>query len=240
MVSLLVAMLVLPENGVLRDADATGSERYVPFFDAVVALIMAFFLVPGMAYGIATRAVRSDRDVARMMTETMAAMAQFLVTAFFAGQFIAWFNRSRLGFILAVEGAEFLRAIQLTGPLLMIGLVVLAATINLLMASASAKWTLLAPIFVPMMMALGHSPESVQAYYRVGDSVTNLITPLNYYFPIVLLTLHRFLPQAGLGTLIAALFPYSVAFFLGWTVLLLTWTALGIPLGPGAPLTYGP
>ncbi len=209
LVAALTAWLVIPENAVLRDSTAAGIRQFNPFFVSVVALLTVFFLIPGLAYGITVGNVRSTRDASRMMSETMAAMAQFLVIAFFAGQFIAWFDYSKLGLILAVKTAEFLKTIHLTGLPLLIGLVLFTATVDLFMASASAKWTLLAPVFVPMMMMLGDSPESVQAFYRVGDSVANIVTPLNYYFPIVLLALHRFVPKAGLGTLIAALVDHS-------------------------------
>lgn len=238
----LIALLVVPHNGILRDPKLPSSDvnSYKPFFDSLVGLIMIVFLVPGLAYGLATRQVKSDRDAARMMNQTMATMGGYIVMAFFASQFIAWFNKSNLGLILAISGADFLRGIHLTGVPLMIAFVLLTATINLLISSASAKWTLMAPIFVPMLMALGKSPETTQAYYRVGDSVTNIITPLNVYFPILLAAAHRYVPSAGMGTLIAAMLPYSFVFLVVWTAMLVVWVSLGWPVGPGAPLTYAP
>jgi aminobenzoyl-glutamate transport protein len=235
-----VAALVVPEAGVLRSVDpqAAGIARYEPFLQSLVGLILIVFLVPGLAYGIATRQIRDDRDTTKMMSQTIGTMGHYIVMAFFAGQFIAWFNRSNLGLIIAVGGAEGLKAIHLTGLPLMLAIVLFVAVFNLLISSASAKWAILAPIFVPMLMALGKSPENTQALYRVGDSVTNVITPLNVYFPILLGFAHRYVPTAGMGTLIAAMIPYSLCFLIAWTALLTAWVTLGWSLGPGAPLYY--
>lgn len=234
----LTLLLVVPREGVLRDPSKEGVQQYGPFLNSLVPLIALLFLLPGLAYGWVTRQVRSDRDATRMMSQTMATMGHYIVIAFFAAQFIEWFKRSRLDFILATEGAVLLQSIHLTGAPLMLAFVVAVAIFNVLVSSASAKWTMLAPIFVPMFMLLGKSPETTQALYRVGDSCTNIITPLNVYFPILLATCHRYQPAAGMGTLIAAMVPYSFAFLAMWAVLLLVWVALGAPLGPDAPLLY--
>ena len=199
---------------------------------------MIVFITPGLAYGLATRKIRSDRDAARMMSETMSAMGTYIVMAFFAGQFVAFFRWSELGLIIAIQGAALLKSINLTGPALMVAFVAVSALINLFMASASAKWAIMAPVFVPMMMALGYSPESTQALYRVGDSVTNVITPLNYYFPLIIAVAQRYVPRAGLGTLVASMLPYSVTFWLAWTAMIVAWILVGLPLGPDAPLRY--
>lgn len=226
---------MLPADGVLRDLKTSSID---PFLGSLVALIMIIFIVPGLAFGLATRQIGSDRDATRMMSLTMSAMGHYIVMAFFAGQFIAWFRRSNLGSILAIQGAGFLRDIGLTGVPLMIGFVLVTATFNLLMSSASAKWAMLAPIFVPMFMMLGKSPEATQAYYRVGDSVTNCATPLNVYLPILLATAHRYVPAAGMGTLIAAMIPYSVGFLIAWVAVLVIWIQCGFQLGPASPLVY--
>ncbi len=230
-----IVWLVLPADGVLRDLRTSSID---PFLGSLVALIMIIFIVPGLAFGLATRQIGSDRDATRMMSLTMSAMGHYIVMAFFAGQFIAWFRRSNLGSILAIQGADFLRDIGLTGVPLMIGFVLVTATFNLLMSSASAKWAMLAPIFVPMFMMLGKSPEATQAYYRVGDSVTNCVTPLNVYLPILLATAHRYVPAAGMGTLIAAMIPYSVGFLIVWAAVLVIWIQCGFHLGPASPLVY--
>ncbi|HRX85021.1 MAG TPA: AbgT family transporter [Phycisphaerae bacterium] len=230
-----IALLVIPAGAPLRDAE-TGS--IAPFYDSLVALLAIFFMAPGLTYGLVTRQVRSDRDTARMMSDTMAAMGTYIVMAFFAGQFIAYFNWSNLGLIIAISGAEALKSAHLTGVPLMVGFIFVAATINLFMASASAKWAIMAPVFVPMLMVLGWSPETTQGLYRVGDSITNTITPLNYYLPIIIAVGRRYMPKLGMGTLLAAMLPYAVAFGLFWTVLVVAWVVLGVPIGPGAPLHY--
>lgn len=240
----LVAMflLVWSDNAPLRDpaasADASTAVQIKPFFDSMVALLAIFFLLPGLVYGIIARQVKSDRDAARMMSETMAQMGSYVVMAFFAGQFLAYFSWSNLGLIIAVSGAEFLKAINLQGPMLMIAFVIVAAGINLFMASASAKWAIMAPVFVPMLMLLGWSPEATQGLYRVGDSITNVITPLNYYLPILIAVAQRYVPKAGMGTIISAMLPYSIAFGICWTAMIVVWLNLGLPVGPDAPLHY--
>lgn len=228
-------LLVVPEHAPLRDPE-TGD--ITPFFDSIVALIMIFFFVPGLAYGVATRQVRSDRDASRMMSETMATMASYIVLVFFAGQAIAYFKWSELGLIIALKSAEFLEAVDFTGVSLLLAFVFVAAMFNLVMASASAKWAMMAPIFVPMFMAVGWSPETTQLAYRVGDSITNIVTPLNYYLPIIILTAQRYVPRSGLGTIISTTLPYSIAFGLAWTIMLALWILLDLPIGPGAPLRY--
>ena len=182
--------------------------------------------------------LKNDHDLMAGMTVTMKSMASFVVLAFFAAQFIFYFNWTNLGIITAVSGAEFIQHLGLEDkPLpLMLALVLFAATVNILISSASAKWALLAPVFVPMFMLLGYSPEMVQGAFRVGDSCTNIITPLMSYFPLILTFIHKYDPKGGIGTLIATMLPYSVFFLIGWILLLMGWIALGLPMGPGAPL----
>ena len=187
---------------------------------------------------MAAGTIKSDHDVMAGMNGTMKSMASFIVLSFFAAQFIAYFTWTNLGIITAVSGAELISHLGLQDLpiLLMIALVLFAATVNLLISSASAKWALLAPVFVPMFMLLGYTPALVQGAFRVGDSVTNIITPLMSYFPLILTFAHKYDPRAGIGTLIATMLPYSVAFTIAWTLLLVGWIALGLPMGPGAPL----
>jgi len=207
---------------------------------AIVPIIFVGFLIPGIAYGIAAGSVRSDRDVASRMNETMASMGAYIVLAFFAGQFIKWFDESNLGRLIAIEGIDALKQFDLSPYLLVTSTVVMTATINMLMSSASAKWAVLAPVLVPLMAGLGVEPEITQAAYRVGDSVTNPITPLNAYLVVILVAIRRYEPRAGIGTLIALTLPYSLAALFVWTAFLLAWLAFGIPLGPGGPvLTAG-
>ena len=213
-------------------------EALASFFDAIELLIAFLFLVPGIVYGARLGLVKSDRDVASMMSATMATMGTYVVLAFAAAQFVAFFNHTNLGSITAVKGAALLQAVGLTGIPLLLAFLVVSATMNLFVGSASAKWAFMAPIFVPMMMYMGIGPEAVQATYRVGDSITNVITPLLPYIAIIIVFARQYDRDAGLGTLIAAMVPYSVAFGIAWTVLLVLWIGMGLPLGPGVDVAY--
>jgi aminobenzoyl-glutamate transport protein len=211
------------------------------FIRGLIFFIFVYGLLPGIAYGAAAGTLKNDHELMGGMTATMKSMASFIVLAFFAAQFISYFNWTNLGIITAVSGAEFIQRLGLENmPLpLMLALVLFAATVNLLISSASAKWALLAPVFVPMFMLLGYSPEMVQGAFRVGDSCTNIITPLLSYFPLILTFAQKYDPKAGIGTLIATMLPYSVCFLIGWTALLMIWISFGLPTGPGAPLFLG-
>jgi aminobenzoyl-glutamate transport protein len=239
-----LSILVVPSNGLLRnpEAVAAGAPYYLqiqPFLASIVPILMVTFLVLGVAYGLAAGTIRSDKDVARMSSEGVSVLGSYIVLAFFAAQFIAYFNWSNVGLILAINGAEALRAVGLTGVPLLLGFVMVSAFVNLFIGSASAKWAVMAPVFVPMLMLLGYSPEVVQAAYRVGDSTTNIITPLMPYFPVVIAFAQKYDRRSGIGTLISAMLPYSVVFFVGWALMFAVWVLFELPLGPGAPLLYG-
>jgi aminobenzoyl-glutamate transport protein len=228
-----LAMALVPDGPLTGQVPRHGSGILVPAWsEAIVPMILVLFLVPGVAYGLVSGEIRSDRHVAGRMGEAMSGMGTYLVLAFFAGQTIAWFRKSNLSAILGVEGGELIKSLG-AGPAVMIPAIVLTcAALNLLVSSASAKWALLAPILVPMLAGAGMSPELTQAAYRVGDSCTNQIAPLNAYLVIILVAIRRYLPDAGLGTLIALQLPYSIASIAIWTAMLVGWSALGIPLGP--------
>lgn len=228
------AGLTLPQDAVLRGPQ--GDLK--PFYQSLITLMMLLFLLPGLAYGMVAGTIQSDRDVANMTSETMSTMGSYIVLAFMAAQFVAYFSWSNLGLISAVSGAGMLKATGISGIPLLLGLVAVSGGINLLIGSASAKWAIMAPVFVPMFMLMGYSPELVQAAYRVGDSVTNVITPLLPYYPIVIAFAHKYDPKIGLGTLVSTMLPYSVGLALAWSALLVLWVTLGLPLGPGAPLYY--
>ncbi len=208
------------------------------FIRGLIFFIFLYGFAAGLAYGIGARTVRNDNDVVRGMDASVATMGSYIVMAFFAAQFLAYFNWTNLGTILAVKGAGLIQQLNLQGSptLLMVSLVFFTAAVNLVIGSASAKWTLLAPIFVPMFMLLGYSPELVQGAYRVGDSCTNIVTPLMQYFPLILGFAARYVPNTGIGTMIAIMLPYSLAFLVAWTLMLIAWIALGLPVGPGAGL----
>ncbi len=190
----------------------------------------------GVAYGLAAGTLRFDADVMKAMGKSMETLGSYMVLVFFAAQFVAYFNWSHLGLIGAVKGAEILQASGLGGIPLMLGFVLLSTAVNLLMGSASAMRAVLVPGFVPMLMLLGYTPELTQAAYRVGDSVTNVISPTMSYFALILAVVQRFDPRTGRGTLIATMLPYTIVFLLGWSLLLVDWIALGLPVGPGAGL----
>jgi len=218
--------------------DCSIHSQLRPLYQSLVGGFFLLFLACGWAYGRASGSIKDHRDLVNMMAESMKDMGYYLVLAFAAAHFVAMFSWSNLGLISAVHGAA---AIQSTGlPLpLVIGLMVLfAALLNLFVGSASAKWALLAPILVPMLMLLGISPEGATAAYRVGDSATNIITPLMVYFPLILVFAQRWQPSFGLGSLTAIMLPYSVWLLISGTALIVLWFYLGIPLGPDAPVVY--
>lgn len=231
----LVLIGLLPETGFLREL-GTGSILHSPFMEGIVAFIFLIGAAAGVAYGMTTGSVRSDADVMKAMGKAMETLGHYMVLVFFAAQFVAFFRWTNLGLILAVEGALLLKALQLGAIPLMLMFILLTAVINLIMGSASAKWAIMAPVFIPMLMLLGYSPEMVQAAYRVGDSVTNVISPMMSYFALIVAFVQRYDPRAGIGTVVATMLPYSVSFLAIWTVLFIAWLALGLPVGPGAPL----
>ncbi|MCW5964417.1 MAG: AbgT family transporter [Bryobacterales bacterium] len=240
LVATLLATTVLllgtvPANGFLRNAE-TGSLLNSPFLSGIVAIIFVLGVVVGVAYGVGAGTVRSDEDVVRAMSKSMTTLSSYLVLVFFAAQFVAFFNWTNLGLIFAVEGAEVLRSSGLGGIPLMLGFVILTAVVNLFMGSASAKWAIMAPVFVPMFMLLGYAPELTQVAYRVGDSVTNIVSPMMSYFALIVAFVERYQPKAGIGTVVATMLPYTITFFIVWSILLAIWLALGLPLGPGAPV----
>ena len=227
----------LPGSGFLRDPD-TGGVLRSPFMSAIVAFIFLGAAVAGIAYGIGARTIKSDNDVMKGMSKSMETLGSYIVLVFFAAQFVAYFNWTNLGLITAVKGADFLQSTG-WGPIpLMISFILVSAVINLVMGSASAKWAIMAPVFIPMLMLLGYSPEFTQLAYRIGDSVTNIISPMMSYFALIVAFIQRYDKKAGIGTVISLMLPYTFIFLIGWTILLIIWIIFGWPIGPGAPLDY--
>lgn len=238
--AIFVGLLLLgtvPANGFLRDAE-TGSLLRSPFLSGIIAIVFFGGVLLGVVYGFAARKFTSIDDIIHAMEGSMRTMSVYLVLAFFAAQFVAFFNWSNLGIILAVEGAELLRNLDLSGVTLIIAFVILSIVLDLFIGSASAKWAVMAPVFVPMLMLLGYSPELTQAAYRIGDSVCNIITPLMSYFPLIVAFAQKYDPKAGIGTIMSMMMPYSLVFFIGWTLFLVVWFLFEIPLGPGAGIYY--
>ncbi|MDM7924166.1 MAG: AbgT family transporter [Pyrinomonadaceae bacterium] len=228
---------LVPEGGFLRDPK-TGSVLTSPFLSGIVAVIFFGGVITGLSYAFGAKTMKNDSDVMTAMEGGMKTLAAYLVLAFFAAQFVAFFNWTNLGVITAVEGADLLKSLNITGVPLIVSMVIVTVILDLFVGSASAKWAVMAPVFVPMLMILGYSPEITQAAYRIGDSVANIITPLMSYFPLIVVFARKYDPSAGIGTIMAMMMPYSVVFFLAWTLLLVVWYLFGLPLGPGAEIYY--
>src|SRR5690625_3612791 len=236
----LALSLVLFPNSPMRGIEGPYMDTIIqsPFMSSRVPIIAILFFIPGIVFGMVTRTIKNDKDVAGQMSKTMASMGMFIVLAFTAGQFVAYFNESNMGLVLGVYGAEFLQSINLSGVPLILTFILITAFINLFIGSASAKWAMMAPIFVPIMMQLGYSPELTQMAYRIADSSTNIISPLMTYFAIIIAFAQKYDKKMGIGTLISTMIPYSIYFLIGWTIILVVWMFFGIDLGPGAGILY--
>lgn len=235
--ALLLFVGTVPTQGFLRNP-VSGSALDSPFLKGIIAIIFIFGILTGLAYGLGAKTFKSQSDITEALQESMATMAPYMVMVFFAAQFIALFAASNVGLILAINGSDFLKSMGLSAIPLMIGFILLICVLDIFIGSASAKWALTAPVFVPMFMLLGLSPELTQASYRVADSVVNIISPLMPYFPLILAFANKYDPKARVGTLIALMLPYSITFLITWSLLLFVWIGLDLPLGPGATLRY--
>lgn len=236
-IGVLLALSIIPEWGIFRNPQ-TGEALNSPFFNGIIVGILLMFLVPGLFYGIAVGTIKNDKHVMKFMTQTMSGMAGYIVLVFFAAQFIYFFNYSNLGIIIAINGAYGLQSVGFTGFILIMSFVALSGFTNLFMGSASAKWAIMAPVFVPMFMLLdpAYHPALTLAAFRVGDSVTNIITPMMSYFALIVTFAQKYDEKYGIGTIISTMLPYSVLLFIAWSLLLLVWMWIGIPLGPGGPI----
>lgn len=237
----LLAFTIIPENGLLRDPQ-TGSVLHSPFFTGIIIAILLMFFVPGLTYGIIVGSIRSDKDVAKYLGQSMSSMGGYIVLVFFAAQFVYFFNYSNLGIIFAIKGANALQTVGLTGVTLIVAFVLLSAFINMFMGSASAKWAIMAPVFIPMLMLIDppYHPALTQAAFRIGDSVTNLITPMMSYFALIVTFAQKYDEKYGVGTIISTMIPYTVMLTVGWIALLVAWMLIGIPLGPDGPIFIQP
>lgn len=234
--SVIFAVALLPENGILRGAD--NSILHSPLLKGFISVLFLVAGSLGIVYGYVAGTFKKHEDVINGMTDSFKELIAFLVLVFFAAQFVAWFKWSNLGLLIAIQGAGWIQSMNVGLIPLVIMFILFAGFINLFMGSASAKWAILGPVFIPIFMLLGYSPELSQAVYRVGDSVTNIISPMMSYFALIIVFYQKYDKKAGIGTIIATMLPYSVAFFVVWTILLILWIWLGIPLGPDAGLFY--
>ncbi|HOX78868.1 MAG TPA: AbgT family transporter [Bacteroidales bacterium] len=232
----LMAWELIPENGFLRGQD--GTVLHSPVLKGFISVLFIMAAVSGIVFGYVSGTFKKHDDVIAGMNSSFKSLVSFLVLVFFAAQFVAWFKWSNLGLLIAVKGADILQSADIGLIPLVILFVILSGFINLFMGSASAKWAIMGPVFIPMFMLLGYSPELSQAVFRIGDSVTNVISPMMSFFALIIVYYQKYEPKAGLGTLIATMLPYSVTFFLAWTALLIIWILFGLPLGPEAGLYY--
>ena len=234
----LLALAALPGDSPLRGEDGSLTSVAAPLMGMLVPLIFVLFIVPGVVHGYVAGTVRSHRDIVAGMTAAMGTMSYYLVMVFFAAQFIAAFNDSNIGLLIALKGANFLRDLNLFPQVTIVGIILLTAVVNLFVGSASAKWALLSSIFVPMLMDLGIAPELTQAAYRVGDSATNIVTPLMPYFPLVVVFGQRYVKSTGIGTVVSLMLPYSAVLLVTWTLFLVFYWLVGLPLGVQASYVY--
>ncbi len=229
-----------PADSAMRAPDGELTSFSAPLMRSIVPIILIVFLVPGLVYGYMAGTYSATKQVVGDMSKSMSGMSYYIVMAFFCALFIDAFAQSNLGALLALKGAAGLQALQLPAAVTIVGIILLTAFVNLFIGSASAKWALIAPIFVPMLMQLGISPDLTQAAYRVGDSVSNIVTPLMPYFPLVVVYCQRYVKGTGIGTLTSMMLPYSAIFMVLWTIFLLVYWALGIPLGLQSSYEYVP
>lgn len=227
-----------PADSALRDPSGMLSTSQAPLMKSIVPLIFIFTAIPGVIYGYLSGAFKNSKDLIKTMSKAMNGMAYYIVMAFFCALFIDAFAKSNLGALMALKGANFLRELALPAQVTIVGIIFLTGFVNLFVGSASAKWALISPIFVPMLMNLGISPDLTQAAYRVGDSSTNIITPLLPYFPLVVVFCQRYVKSTGIGTMVSLMLPYSISLLILWTMWLLIYWGLGIPLGLQSSYTF--
>jgi len=227
-----------PIDSPLRNEAGQITGPGAPLMAAIVAIIFIAFVVPGVVYGFFSGTYKTSTDVIKSMSKAMSSMSYYMVLAFFCAIFIFAFNESKMGAVLAIKGAYLIKALKMPVAVSIVMVILLTAFVNLFIGSASAKWGLLAPILVPMFMALGISPDFTQAAYRVGDSVSNIITPLMVYFPLIVIYCQKYVKSTGIGSLTALMLPYSIFFTVAWTIFLLVYWYAGVPLGLDAHYVY--
>ncbi len=228
----------IPADSTMRSPDGEITAFDAPIMMSIVPLIFLLFVIPGVIYGFLAGTFKSSQDAIGSMSKAMGSMSYYIVMAFFCALFIDAFGKSNIGILIALKGANFLQSLAMPGALTIVGIILLTAVVNLLVGSASAKWALISPIFVPMLMGIGISPDLTQAAYRVGDSVSNIITPLLPYFPLVVVFCQKYVKNTGIGTLVSMMLPYFFIFLVTWTIFLLLYWYIGIPLGLQASYTF--
>lgn len=233
----IVLLLVLPQNGLLRDPETNGILSS-PFMSSIIVIMMLLFLIPGIAFGYGAKTIKSEKDIISLMEKSISGLSSFIVLIFFAAQFNSAFEYSNIGIIISVKGAQLLQNIGLIGLPLLVLFMLLTAFINIFIAVDSAKWAMMAPIFVPMFMQLNISPEMTQLAYRIGDSSTNIIAPLMPFFVLTVAFFEKYDEDAGIGSVVSTMLPYSLGFLFSWIIMFSIWYFLGLPIGPGAQIFY--
>lgn len=233
---LFIAILAFPANSFFRNPETGSLLVRSTLMSSLIPLLLGLFLVVGITYGKSIGAIKTSSDVPKLMTKAITGMSAFIVLAFIIGQFIGWFNWTNLGLLISVNLADIISNAGFVGIPLFVSFILVCTTVNIFIGSGSAKWSLLAPIFVPMFNLLGYHPGWTQLLYRIGDSCTNVISPLFNYLPIILAFMQEYDEDAGIGTLISLMLPYSLIFLLVWTIFAMIWFFLGLPLGPGTPI----
>jgi aminobenzoyl-glutamate transport protein len=236
---ILIVLLVAPAGAPLRNQE-TGGIVPSPFLRGLIPILFFFFAIPGYFYGKTIGVIKKADDVLKQMEHGMKELSGYIVLMLVVAQFINLFSWSNLDTILAIKGAVFLQSTGLTGPVMFTLFMVLVAVLNIFLGSGSAKWAIFAPIFIPMLAQLDYSPAFVQLMYRVGDSITNCVTPLYVYFPLLLGWIHKYNNKIGIGTIVSMLVPYAVILFIMWVVLLFVWYGLNLPIGVGETIHLHP
>jgi aminobenzoyl-glutamate transport protein len=234
----LLIFTAIPETSILRNPSNGSLVSGSPLMKSVIPIVMLLFFIPSFVYGKISGSFKNEKDIAKNMSKSMSTMGTYIALAFVASQFIAYFDETRIGLVIALNGAKILQSSNIYAPLLMIAFVLICSLLNLFMGSASAKWVILAPVFIPMFMKIGITPEMTQAAFRVGDSSTNIITPLMDYFPLILAFAKKYDSDTGMGTLISTMVPYSIGFLVFWIITMLIWMLANLPLGPGANIFF--
>lgn len=226
----LILITIVPSNGILRGSN--GSLVPSPFLDSMIPILTLLFFIPALTYGIITKQISCGNDLIKLLSKALSGLSSFILLCFFAAQFVSFFSYTNLGVWISITGASYLKSINISGLPVILMFILFCTFTNFFIGSLSAKWTILAPIFVPMFMEMGLSPEFTQAAFRIADSVTNPISPLEPFIPFILITMQKYNPKYGLGTLISIMLPLSISFLIFWTLLLIFWFIFNLPLGP--------
>nr|WP_232312698.1 AbgT family transporter [Enterovibrio coralii] len=238
-IALLLVALMVPESSLFRAPDGSLTSPAAPAMKTIVPLLLIFFTAPGLVYGFVSGKFKTSKDVTKSMESITGSLISFIVFAFFCAQFLYCFGKSNIGSLIALSGAEGLKALNMPGQLTIFGVILLTAVLNIIITSASSKWAILAPVLVPMLMAVGISPELTQAAFRISDSAVNVSTPMFAFYPLIISYMQRYSSQSGIGTLVSMMLPYTVALLFTLMAMLYLFWGFNIPLGFNSGYTYG-